>query len=93
MARCRVGTDKCFSSRGRRSPTGDKRCSLNKRSFRGLGGVGRGIDSVGGPKSVRGNWRLWFPVVSRGLPWYATRREVIELNLRIFDRNIDIFEV
>ena len=43
--------------------------SPNKLSFRGPGGVGRGLDSVGRPKSVRGNWPLWSPVVSRGLPW------------------------
>ena len=41
--------------------------SPNKRSFRGLGGVGRGLDSVTAPKSVRGKWPLWSPVVSRGL--------------------------
>ena len=43
--------------------------------------LGRGLDSVGWTKSVRGNWPLWSPVVSLGLPcspcitsgiqWYA----------------------
>ena len=28
----------------------------NKRSFRGPAGVGRGLDSVSGPKLVRGSW-------------------------------------
>ena len=42
--------------------------SLNKLSFRGPGGVGRRVDSQDGPKSVRGNWHLWSPVASRGLP-------------------------
>ena len=43
-----------------------------KRSFRGLGGIIRGLDSVTAPKSVRGNWPLWCPVVSRG-PQVASR--------------------
>ena len=38
--------------------------SPNKRSFMGLGGVVRGLDSLTGPKSVRVNWPLWSPVVS-----------------------------
>ena len=40
-------------------------CSPNKRSFRGPGGVRRGLDSLTGPKSVRRNRPLWSPVVSR----------------------------
>ena len=39
----------------------------SKRSFRSPGSVGTGLDSVGG-----------YPVASRGLPGYATRRGVIE---------------
>ena len=39
----------------------------NKRSFRGLGGVGGGPDSRHGPNSVRGNWPLWSPVATRGV--------------------------
>ena len=35
--------------------------SPNKRSFRGPGGVGRGLDSLRGPKSVHRNWPLWSP--------------------------------
>ena len=38
----------------------------NKRSFRGPGGVVRGLDSVSRIKSVRGNWPLWPP---GSLPW------------------------
>ena len=34
----------------------------------GPGGVARGLDLGNGPKSVRGNWPLWSPVVSMGLP-------------------------
>ena len=41
----------------------------SQRSFGGLGGVVRRLDSVTGPKSVCGNWPLWSPVVSRGLSW------------------------
>ena len=43
--------------------------SPNKQSFRGPGDVARALDSVTMPKSVRGNWPLWSPVVSWGLPW------------------------
>ena len=43
--------------------------SPDRLRFRVSGGVGRGLDSVTGPKSVRGNWPLWPPGVSRGLPW------------------------
>ena len=47
--------------------------SLNKRRFRGPGGVVRGLDFVTGPKSVRGNWPLWPPGIPPwhpgGLPW------------------------
>ena len=39
----------------------------NKRNFRGPGGVGSRLDSRHGPKSVRGKWPLWPPVVSHGL--------------------------
>jgi hypothetical protein len=37
--------------------------SPNKRSFRGTGGIVRGLDSVsvGRPKSAHGNWPLWPP--------------------------------
>ena len=38
--------------------------SPNKRSFRGPGGVVRGLGSVRGPKSVHGNWPLWSPAWS-----------------------------
>ena len=41
------------------------------RSFSGPGGpggVGGGIDSRHGQKSVQGHWPLWPPVVSRSLP-------------------------
>ena len=38
--------------------------SPNKRSFRGPGGFVRGLDSLGGPKSVHGNWPLWSPAWS-----------------------------
>ena len=38
--------------------------SPNKRSFRCPGGFGRGLGSVGGPKSVHGNWSLWSPAWS-----------------------------
>ena len=41
--------------------------SPNKRSFKGPGGVGRGLDLQNWPKSMRGNLPLWSPVVSRGL--------------------------
>ena len=41
--------------------------SPNQRSFRGPGGAGRGLDFGAGPKSVRGDWPLWSPVVFRGL--------------------------
>ena len=37
-------------------------------SQEGPGGVVRELDSVGAPKSVRGNWPLWSPVASGGLP-------------------------
>ena len=40
----------------------------NKRSFRGPGGLGRGLDLRNQPKSVRENWPLWPPGGSRGLP-------------------------
>ena len=43
--------------------------SPNKRGFRGPGGVGRGQDSLTRPNSVRRNWPLLSPVVSRGPPW------------------------
>ena len=33
-------------------------CSENKRSFRGPGGVGRGLDSATAPKSVRSNYNV-----------------------------------
>ena len=46
-------------------------CSSNKRSFRRPGGVGKGLDSTGGPKSLCGNCPLWSPVVSRGIPWLS----------------------
>ena len=36
---------------------------------RGPGGVGSELDSLTALKSVRGNWPLWSPMVSRGLPW------------------------
>ena len=42
----------------------------NKRSWRGPGGIARGLDSVTVPKSVSGSWPLRSPVVShvsRGL--------------------------
>ena len=42
--------------------------SPSKRSFRGPGVVGRGVDLRQGPKSARGNWPLWPPVASRGPP-------------------------
>ena len=38
--------------------------SPNKRSFRGPGGVVRGLDSVRGPKSVHGNWPPLSPALS-----------------------------
>ena len=38
--------------------------SLNQRSFKGPGGVGGGLDSLTGPKDVRGNWLLLPPVAS-----------------------------
>ena len=41
--------------------------SQNKRSFGCPGDVARGVDLRNGQKSVRGNWPLWSPVVSRGL--------------------------
>ena len=37
-----------------------------KRSFGDHDGFGRGLDSVGGPDSLRGIWPLWSAVVS---PW------------------------
>ena len=45
-------------------------CSQNKHSFRGPGGGVKGKDSVGAPRSVRENWPLWSPVISRGVPWH-----------------------
>ena len=38
--------------------------SPNKRSFRGPGGFVRGLDSLGGAKSVHGNWPLRSPAWS-----------------------------
>ena len=43
--------------------------STHRHSFGGPGGVVRGLDSLTAPKSVRGNWLLWPPVASCGLPW------------------------
>ena len=43
--------------------------SSNNHSFRNAGGVCRGLGSFTGPKSVRGNWPLWSPVVSGCLSW------------------------
>ena len=44
--------------------------SPNKCNFRGPCGVARALDlQHGPPKSVRGNWPLWSPVVSRGIQW------------------------
>ena len=42
--------------------------SPHKRSFRGLAVLLEDQIPDTGPKSVRGNWRLWSPVVSRSLP-------------------------
>ena len=38
--------------------------SPNKRSFRGPGGIVRGLDSVARQKSVHGNWPMWSPAWS-----------------------------
>ena len=38
-------------------------CSPYKRRFRGPGGFVRGVKNDTWPKSVHGNWPLWFPMV------------------------------
>ena len=58
--------DKWFKKLRRRRNINE---SPSKRSFRGPGGINRGLESATRPKSVRGNWPLWSFVVLRGLWW------------------------